>query len=1557
MCPFQEYELVDKYVRTEFQVRGSPHVHALLWLKNAPKYDKNNPEAIEKCIEFIDKLISVNAQITEFSEKLICLQRHKHSFTCKIRVNGEIICRFNIPYFPMSKTMILEPLSNDEKLTRKERDEISKKRKHVKKELDKISKDKDTSLTFEQFLKNIDMNEEEYIKMIRAGLRKAKVFLKHAPHEVRINSYNPMILSLHQANMDIQSILDPYACVMYCVNYISKSENGMSKLLRDALNELKQGNSTLKERLRVIANKFLNSSEISAQEAVYHILSIPLSISSRSTVFINTSKPENRISMLKSDEILQKLEPNSKDVFVQSLIDTYSNRPDEMKDVCLADFASLYNVSKRKIGNVQIAENSDNENIIEDEVDEKAVALKMKNGKGWIKKRTKKKVIRFRNFKLHQDPENYYREQLMLFFPWNNEEEDLIHINHEEKFELYKDLIQQKRSEYVHREANEFEKALEEHTEREDENDIGDANIEYDQDKNEFLIYEMGNNEGDIFVEMGVNTRTEKVEHFNVPKMIPNNEYQKMMRSLNNNQRKYTLNVMNLIKNSEKQFFHFINGGAGVGKSTLIKAIYQSLLRFYDSLPASNPQAIRVAIRAPTGKAAALLDGMTLHSFLSLPVNQCKHKLVKLDSDLSNRIDVKLRELQLLIIDEISMVGFTMFQHVNARLQQIMRTTKPFGGISVIVLGDFNQLRPVGDKYIFQYNNSYNALVDNPLWSLFELFELTEIMRQKDDKAFAISLSNLAKGMMTVEDISLFKSRIVSTEKVDAVEDAIRVFRSNAEVDAYNKKVLASLNTEGATAKAYDFCVGDGLASVKEKVLTNVKNLKTTETYGLPHEIDLKVGAKYMMTVNIDIEDGLVNGACGKLVMIDYGKLKKTNETVPCRLWIKFNEEKTGRKTRANFQNVMRNRNIDLNLTPVEPVTRQINTRSTNFKVERKQFPVVPCEAMTIYKSQGGTYEKVVVNLKKGMTRSELYVACSRATKASGLYLIGEFVPPKPPESSDAVAMMFKTMRPERNIKFSLEFPEELQGKNMYIMFHNVQSLNKHLLDVKSDITILSASVISLVETWTKPNDSLEIEGFKIVHRLDCDDIRKPFGQITYVKNHLKYENITERCEYSGKNHIEYSSIKIDDLCIISVYNSPNSSFDVLKRHINDVVTISRRFSENIIVVGDFNIDLKIKTNHKFTDYMKSFGLTLISKLNKNSSNAKTQIDYCFANANHLKSDYFESLISFHKPICIRKHEIMSQFHVTDNEQICTDMPLNIGDLSIDDHSDIMEINEELSFEDYEMVYENEQFHSNMSIDSRNLEADDQYEIMEVDENVFENYQIIDFNSRMILDQFLSVRDSTVIRDQISDQAQAIIHLLEISPYIAVYNRDRSVKLRSEIEYSVQAFDAVYSRTRTAGDGNCLYNSLSIIKIGSEKLTHSMRLLAVNAMINNSDHFKTICRLLKYSFEEQIRRTATSEQWGGEVQIHALSIALRHPIYSYIKFLNEPGHVQHISSDINTENLIDRFEKGTAGGHLKYIGYESDRNKMSLCIHFTGNHYDAFLPFQIILDNSYQQMT
>jgi len=86
--------------------------------------------------------------------------------------------------------------------------------------------------------------------------------------------------------------------------------------------------------------------------------------------------------------------------------------------------------------------------------------------------------------------------------------------------------------------------------------------------------------------------------------------------------------------------------------------------------------------------------------------------------------------------------------------------------------------------------------------------------------------------------------------------------------------------------------------------------------------------------------------------------------------------------------------------------------------------------------------------------------------------------------------------------------------------------------------------------------------------------------------------------------------------------------------------------------------------------------------------------------------------------------------------------------------------------------------------------------------------------------------------------------------------------------------------------------------------------------------------------------------WGGEVQIQALSIALSNPIYAYNQFDNNPEYRHYIPSDISTQKLIDRFNQGTAGGHFKYIGYKSDMNKLGFCIHFTGIHYDAVLPFR-----------
>ena len=284
----------------------------------------------------------------------------------------------------------------------------------------------------------------------------------------------------------------------------------------------------------------------------------------------------------------------------------------------------------------------------------------------------------------------------------------------------------------------------------------------------------------------------------------------------------------------------------------------------------------------------------------------------------------------------------------------------------------------------------------------------------------------------------------------------------------------------------------------------------------------------------------------------------------------------------------------------------------------------------------------------------------------------------------------------------------------------------------------------------------MEIGGFKIAHRRHCDDIRKPFGQIIYLKHDLKYENITERYEYSGKDHIEYSSMEIDDIYMIFVYSSLNSSFNILKRHINEVITIPKGFCENVTVVGDFNITLKIKINNKFIEYMESFGLSLNNTLNRDLTNAKTQIVYYFTNMEDLKSDCFESLTSFRKPTWIRTHKVLTKFHFDETEDVRTNIPFNIEDVVIDDPSETIEIDEKFVFEHHETVDNNEQIVLNMFFQLEDLKVKDPSDMMYIEEKPSsKNYEIIDSNSRKIPHRFLLALDfnTTTGTNQISNQA------------------------------------------------------------------------------------------------------------------------------------------------------------------------------------------------------------
>ncbi|CAF1493950.1 unnamed protein product [Rotaria sp. Silwood1] len=131
---------------------------------------------------------------------------------------------------------------------------------------------------------------------------------------------------------------------------------------------------------------------------------------------------------------------------------------------------------------------------------------------------------------------------------------------------------------------------------------------------------------------------------------------------------------------------------------------------------------------------------------------------------------------------------------------------------------------------------------------------------------------------------------------------------------------------------------------------------------------------------------------------------------------------------------------------------------------------------------------------------------------------------------------------------------------------------------------------------------------------------------------------------------------------------------------------------------------------------MESFGLSLNNTLNRDSTNAKMQIDYCFTNVKDLKSDYSESLTSFHKPIWIRKPKVLTKFHLDEIEDIRTNIPFNIEDVITDDQSDTMEVDEKFVFECHETVDKNEQIDLDMSFHLEDLKVNDPSDMMDTEE-------------------------------------------------------------------------------------------------------------------------------------------------------------------------------------------------------------------------------------------------
>ena len=198
-----------------------------------------------------------------------------------------------------------------------------------------------------------------------------------------------------------------------------------------------------------------------------------------------------------------------------------------------------------------------------------------------------------------------------------------------------------------------------------------------------------------------------------------------------------------------------------------------------------------IAITASTGKAACNINGTTLHSAFGLPCHgPNRYVKTELKGPELQKFQLKYKHLKVLIVDEVSMIGRLTFDDLNKFLRQIKNNDSDFGGISVLLIGDLFQLPPV----------KQNSIFDNPTltdaWYLFKVNELTEIVRQNGDPAFAALLNRMRVGDHTPEDIEFIKT-LADTDTENWPEGSCKLYMTNRLVDMENEEHTKSLQNDG----------------------------------------------------------------------------------------------------------------------------------------------------------------------------------------------------------------------------------------------------------------------------------------------------------------------------------------------------------------------------------------------------------------------------------------------------------------------------------------------------------------------------------------------------------------------------------------------------------------------------------------------------------------------------------------------------------------------------------------------------------------------------------------
>lgn len=380
------------------------------------------------------------------------------------------------------------------------------------------------------------------------------------------------------------------------------------------------------------------------------------------------------------------------------------------------------------------------------------------------------------------------------------------------------------------------------------------------------------------------------------------------------------------------------------------------------------------------------------------------------------------------------------------------------------------------DERLYKENMSYP--VDYWL-DLFKVIELKDIMRQRDDLSFAEVLNSF-RIRERDEQLTQQQSNLLQECIREGPEDALHVFSTNEEVNAFNLTMLKRSCKDLLEINAQDYKKDktSGKLILKDKPVTKSRG------DGLLSTLILSIKARVMLTRNCNVEDGLVNGVMGYICQFVF---EENSDRIVKAVGIEFDNKEVGKKSGQKTK--------DEKLVFIERVQEEIKDKVTT--VVRHQFPIRLSWACTAHKVQGMTTDKVVVNLDRAFAPGQAYVALSRVTSKSGLFI-----------DTDDPARLQKNIYSDPEVKAALnemakvifgDISRTLDSSGKKIILHNIQSLGSHFADLRNDVRFSQADVICLTETWLRSGENTEnyaLQGFQFHHFPRRKHMRKVLSQI-----------------------------------------------------------------------------------------------------------------------------------------------------------------------------------------------------------------------------------------------------------------------------------------------------------------------------------------------------------------------------------------------------------------------------------------------------------------------------